>query len=143
VATTGFVDRTFGLDNFTDADIATLAAAADPVSRKVSSSAVFDNFVVRDGLLGDYDIDGDVDNADYTRWRQTFGSSIVQAGNDADGNRNGVVDAADYVIWRRNLGANLVSGSGQVTNVIPEPATLVMLIVGMFVMCSRGRAAVS
>src|SRR5262249_10198619 len=84
LATTGFVGRTFGLDNFTDADISTFAAAADPVSQSLSSSAVFDNFKIRDGLQGDYDNDGDVDNADYTRWRQTFGNTISPIGNDAD-----------------------------------------------------------
>jgi hypothetical protein len=124
LASTGFVDGSFGLDHFTDADISTFAAAADATSQTVSSSAIFDNFVVRDGLLGDYDNDGDVDSADYTRWRQTFGNSISPAGNLADGSHNGIVDAADYAIWRRSLGASLASGSGLSTNVVPEPMSL-------------------
>lgn len=142
VATTGFVDGGFGLNNFTDADIAVFAAAEDPVSQSVSATAVFDNFVVRDGLLGDYDIDGDVDNADYTRWRTTFGSSVFPSGNSADGNRNGIVDAADYVIWRDNLGASILSGAGLGSSVVPEPASLVMLLAvlpGIFWMNLRRR----
>jgi len=53
-------------------------------------------------LQGDYDIDGDVDENDYTVWKQTFGSNLMLA---ADGNKNGIVDAGDYNIWRDNLGA--------------------------------------
>ena len=111
-AVAGFVDRQFGLNNFTDADIATFAVASDSVSQSLSGRALFDNFIVRDGLQGDYDVDGDVDSNDYNRWRATFGSLVINPGHLADGNSNGVVDAADYVVWRNNLGATLFSGTG-------------------------------
>lgn len=124
VANTGFPDRGFGLNNFTDADIAAFAAAADPASQSLSASAVFDNFLVRDGIPGDYDIDGDVDTADYAQWQATFGDPISPAGNLADGSGNGLVDAADFVTWRKNLGSSLVSGSGAGSAVVPEPMTL-------------------
>jgi hypothetical protein len=62
-------------------------------------------------LLGDYDIDGDVDNADYDVWVANFGSTLLLA---ADGNGNGVVDAADYSVWRDHLGATL-PGAGSAT----------------------------
>ena len=126
VATTGFVDRGFGLDNFSDADISAFAASPDAVSQGLSASAVFDNFVIRDGLLGDYDIDGDVDTADYTKWRMTFGTAVSPAGNNADGNKNGVVDAARLrhlakqsgrqPVFRCRLGISIVqfSGSGAI-----------------------------
>lgn len=131
VATTGFVDGNFGLNDFTDADIAAFAAGEDPTSQGLSSTAVFDNFLVRDGLLGDYDIDGDVDNADYSRWRATFGTSIAPAGNNADGNGNGVVDAADYAVWRDNFGASLFSGSGLGSvALVPEPASVLLSLAG-------------
>ena len=132
VATTGFVDRGFGLDNFSDADISAFAASPDAVSQGLSASAVFDNFVIRDGLLGDYDIDGDVDTADYTKWRMTFGTAVSPAGNNADGNKNGVVDAGDYVIWRDNLNASLFSGAGSgaalSSLVVPEPSGLLLIL---------------
>jgi hypothetical protein len=134
-ANPGFVDGAFGLNHFTDADIATLDASADPVSIGLSASAYFDNLVVRDGLLGDYDIDGDVDNADYTRWRTTFGNSVSPAGNLADGNRNGIVDAGDYVIWRASLGANVASGAGLSGNAVPEPAGFLMLLASLGILC--------
>lgn len=48
-------------------------------------------------VVGDYDIDGDVDQDDLTVWRNSYGSTLLLA---ADGNRDGRVDAADYTIWR-------------------------------------------
>ncbi|MFO0789330.1 MAG: PEP-CTERM sorting domain-containing protein [Pirellulales bacterium] len=127
VANTGFVDGAFHLDNFTDADISTFAAAGDPVSQSAGSTAWFDNLVVRDAAYGDYDIDGDIDAADFTRWRQTFGTAVTPAGNGADGNRNGVVDAADYVIWRNAVGAGPAAGAGLAGLVVPEPAVVSLL----------------
>jgi Glucose / Sorbosone dehydrogenase len=53
-------------------------------------------------IVGDYDIDGNVDNDDYGVWRASVGSNLLLA---ADGNRNGVVDTADYVVWRNAMAA--------------------------------------
>jgi hypothetical protein len=140
VVATGFVDGGFGLDNFTDADIATFAAAPDAASMALPGTAYFDNFLIRDGLLGDYDIDGDVDAADYQRWRATFGTAVT-AGHDADGNGNGVVDAADFVVWRDNLGATLFGGAGSgaqsLSTAVPEPASLTLLLAGLFGLLGR------
>ncbi|HEY3391617.1 MAG TPA: hypothetical protein VGK58_02840 [Lacipirellulaceae bacterium] len=98
----GFVDRSLNLDDFTDADISAIAATGDPEGNALASSAVFDNLVIRDGF-GDYDVDGDIDAADYALWRTSYGQSVQYPGNGADGNNNGVVDAADYVVWRNRL----------------------------------------
>jgi hypothetical protein len=146
-AVSGFVDRQFGLDDFTDADIATFAAAADSVSQSLSSRALFDNFVVRDGLQGDYDVDGDVDSNDYNRWRATFGSHVFTPGRLADGNNNGVVDAADYVVWRNNLGANLFSGTGTgaavglsaALSAVPEPSCMLLGLFALSMIASTRR----
>jgi hypothetical protein len=54
-------------------------------------------------LSGDYNRSGNVDQADYTTWKASFGN-LVSPGTGADGNGNGVVDAADYIIWRNHLG---------------------------------------
>jgi hypothetical protein len=66
------------------------------------------------GLLepipGDYDGNRTVEQADYTVWRSTFGTS-VSPGSGADGNGNGTIDAADYAVWRRNVGTMGASGS--------------------------------
>jgi hypothetical protein len=143
-----FVDDTafLELDTFSDADIMSVAAGGDPVSQVITSSAVYDNFVVRDGLLGDYDIDGDSDNADYDRWRATFGQSVGVPGNLADGNKNGVVDAADYAVWRDNLGTSLFTGVGPGLGsaVVPEPGTLALSVISLAAiawMAARSRIA--
>jgi hypothetical protein len=143
-----FVDDTTlqELNTFSDSDIMAVAAESDAVSQALTSSAVYDNFVVRDGLVGDYDIDGDVDNADYSRWRATFGNSVGVPGNLADGNKNGVVDAADYVVWRDNLGASLFTGvsPGLGSAVVPEPSTFVLgIFSGAAVAWAAGRRRVA
>lgn len=57
------------------------------------------------GLLGDYNLDGTVNAADYTVWRDSLG----QTGADlpADGDNSGTVDTSDYMLWRNNFGASL------------------------------------
>jgi len=74
---------------------------------------------------GDYNRDGEIDDADYLRWRSTFGS---QTSVGADGNRNGAIDAADYVTWRKLAG---LPGTGGTTS-IPEPAAFVLLAIVAF-----------
>ncbi|HEY3392943.1 MAG TPA: hypothetical protein VGK58_09565, partial [Lacipirellulaceae bacterium] len=59
-------------------------------------------------LVGDYDGNGRVEQADHAVWRASFGSTSDLA---ADGNRNGVVDLADMVLWRKNLGQSIGAAS--------------------------------
>jgi hypothetical protein len=67
-------------------------------------------------IAGDYAGGGLANSADYSYWRQTFGSRTALA---ADGNNNGIIDAADFVIWRKAAGA---AGAGAVA--APEPLSL-------------------
>ena len=81
-------------------------------------------------LPGDADWDGDVDDLDIGIFRATFG----RTGPDlqADFNDDDVVDLEDFAIIRTNLGR--VSGNGipgsedLAVQVIPEPATIVLLV---------------
>ena len=52
------------------------------------------------GVLGDYDGNNLVDDADYQTWRSSYDLAVPR-GTAADGNRNGIVDTADFVIWRK------------------------------------------
>jgi endoglucanase len=78
-------------------------------------------------LAGDYDNNGMVDLNDYTLWQNTFGQT--GAGLAGDGNLNGIVDAADYTIWRDH--ANLSGAGAHTVGAVPEPATLILLFVGL------------
>jgi hypothetical protein len=80
------------------------------------------------GVLGDYNHNGIVDAADYVVWRKGLGTTYTQA---------------DYNIWRAHFGQTAGSGSGAIANAaVPEPATTIMMIVGMLAMSCRRRAAV-
>lgn len=60
-------------------------------------------------LPGDYNNDKTVNDADYTVWRNNFGSTTNLA---ADGNGDGRVDASDYSVWRDHFGQSLPAGGG-------------------------------
>ncbi|MCG8511096.1 MAG: PEP-CTERM sorting domain-containing protein, partial [Rhodospirillales bacterium] len=77
-------------------------------------------------LAGDYNLDGVVDAADYTVWRDTLNSTTNLY---ADGNNDRVVDVLDYAVWRNNFGmsqAELVEAG----LVVPEPGSLILLLGG-------------
>ncbi|MCA9184157.1 MAG: hypothetical protein R3E01_33840 [Pirellulaceae bacterium] len=83
------------------------------------------------GLAGDYNRNGVVDAADFTVWKDNFGTSLIVA----DGNGNGIVDAADFTVWKDNFGntPELVAAPPAVA--VPEPSGRVMaLLVGILVM---------
>jgi hypothetical protein len=82
---------------------------------------------VTGGVPGDYNGNGVVDAADYTRWRDTL-SQNVAPGTGADGSGNGVIDQADYTYWKTRFGNT--SGSGSLGGAaVPEPTSLVLLFV--------------
>lgn len=77
---------------------------------------------------GDYNLDGAVNAADYTVWRDALGN-LVPPGTMADANANGRVDALDYQLWRRHFGKSAAdfSDHGQSKAAIPEPTSLVLV----------------
>ena len=52
---------------------------------------------------GDYNRNGVVDAADYTKWRDTLGQKVTPY-SGADGDGSGIVDSADYELWKTNFG---------------------------------------
>ncbi len=72
------------------------------------------------GLPGDYNLDGTVDAADYTVWRDNLGTSNVAA----DGNNDGTVDSLDYNVWRSNFGASANASLGVTSGAVPEPSSV-------------------
>ena len=83
-----------------------------------------DNISFLVALTGDYNLDGTVDAADYVVWRKTDGTP------------------AGYNAWRTHFGQTAGSGSSTVANAaVPEPSTLVMLVLAAAGVCSRRRRA--
>jgi PEP-CTERM motif len=90
------------------------------------------------GIGGDYNGNGIVDAADYTVWRDKLGT-MTSLPNDTT---PGSVTQADYDVWKSDFGSHSGSGAGA-NAAIPEPATLLLLLVGILTVCCRRRPMVS
>ncbi len=67
---------------------------------------------------GDYNVDGVVDAADYTVWRDQLGST-APAFSGADGDGSGIVDQIDYDLWRANYGVLVATPIPAVSSMQP------------------------
>jgi hypothetical protein len=75
----------------------------------------------------DFDLDGDVDDTDLDLWQAGNGSGTLHADGDADGDMD--VDGRDFLLWQRQFTGDL--GLLAVQTAVPEPATSLLLILGM------------
>ena len=83
---------------------------------------------------GDYNDDHVVNAADYTMWRDNFGSSTSLPNDDTTG-----VGPDDYDRWKMNFGQ--MAGAGALGLAVPEPSSL-MISIGAFAavgVCGRAR----
>jgi hypothetical protein len=88
------------------------------------------------GLTGDFNDDGKVDAADYVIWRKNTGNNPLP-------NDDGLTtQAARFDLWRANFGAMAGAGGGSGVGAVPEPSTIVCLVLaaGCFVSCTRWRS---
>jgi hypothetical protein len=113
-------------------------ALLDQVSTLLSQLEVEDatNLLNSAAPAGDYNADGNVDDADFTVWKNAFGSATISYGSGADGNFDGVIDAADYTVWRNNYGA-VGAGGGSYVNVVPEPSSMLLSILAAAATCGH------
>ena len=72
---------------------------------------------------GDYNQDGVIDAADYIVWRKGLGTTFTHD---------------DYNVWRAHFGQSAGSGfAAEAHAAVPEPATVLMIIVMVVVICQR------
>jgi hypothetical protein len=90
------------------------------------------------GIPGDYNDDGFVNAADYTRWRDTLGQNVA-AGSGADGDNNGKIEQNDYTVWKTNFGAPAGSGATLGAVPVPEPSAAALALMASVVLavCRR------
>ena len=99
-------------------------------------------------VAGDYNNDGSVNAADYTRWRDNLDAAEGTLPNDTDG---GIIGQAQYITWKENFGrvagttgggsqqilgvveySTLPVGSGSgATAAVPDPSTIIHLGLGL------------
>jgi hypothetical protein len=91
------------------------------------------------GVPGDYNENGVVDAADYVLWRKNNNTAVTLPNDATPG-----TSPADYDVWRAHFGQAAGSGTGaSATTAIPEPATFVLLLLGVLALLARRRANVS
>ncbi|MHB1037986.1 MAG: PEP-CTERM sorting domain-containing protein [Pirellulales bacterium] len=91
-------------------------------------------------LFGDTDLDGKVDIFDVARVQITYGQSgMTWADGDFDG--NGTVDIFDIALMQPNYGMGVAQAPAASPSAVPEPATLVLLVIGLvgLLACARRR----
>jgi hypothetical protein len=83
-------------------------------------------FNVPAAIPGDFNLDGQVDAADFVVWRNAAGET--GSGIAGDGNGDGTVNDADYQLWRANFGLTAPAGPAALQGAaVPEPATIMLL----------------
>lgn len=83
---------------------------------------------------GDFDLDGDVDQADLAILENGYGIDSGAFVDNGDADMDGDVDGDDFLLWQLNLG---VVSSLSAANV-PEPSTIALAALGLLaVFCRR------
>ena len=76
---------------------------------------------------GDFNADGFVDGEDLAQWAAGYGASGAATHLQGDADYDLDVDGADFLAWQRQSGS---AGSASAPTAVPEPAALVLTIVG-------------
>lgn len=80
----------------------------------------------------DFNIDGKVDGADLTKWKQSFG------GVGADANGDGVSNGADFLMWQQQFGSGVPATAA--VGAVPEPASIALCGLATMAMAAYGRS---
>jgi hypothetical protein len=140
IDTTGLASGTFPLlltgvaSSLGPFDTTLRSATGDAIPLSITNGSL----LVAVPIAGDYNRNGDVDAADYVVWRDTLGQ--MGTGLAADGDGSGEIDASDYSVWKMHFGETITSGSASI-RVVPEPVTLVLLLLAAVGWCVQRRWA--
>ena len=91
------------------------------------------------GVPGDYNQNGTIDAADYTVWRDRLGGPPGSLPNDVDG---GVIGLAQYNTWKGNFGLAGSGSAGASPRAVPEPSTMLLVLITTLAICVTARRAV-
>jgi len=84
----------------------------------------------------DFDVDGDVDGADFLTWQCGLGLAVGATRAEGDANGDSAVDALDLQMWKNGFGAAAMGGSAVAANMpIPEPPVIVHAAFVVLVFC--------
>ncbi|MCA9188253.1 MAG: hypothetical protein KDA99_21645 [Planctomycetales bacterium] len=108
-----------------DVEVTAGSSVIESSQAEIEGSFLIDRFYP----AGDYNLNGSVDAADYTVWKDGFGST---ADLDADGNGDGTVDAADYTVWKDHFGESVADAA---VHVVPEPGWMGWLLLAVPLLC--------
>lgn len=111
------------------------------VTGTVNATSAF--YVAINGIPGDFQLDGDVDAADLTLWKNGYGLAAGAAPNNGDANADGSVDGADFLLWQRNLGVMPPVAATPNVSAVPEPGMMgaCLAALGALVAVRRKRCA--
>ena len=81
---------------------------------------------------GDFDLDRDVDGADYLILLRNFGLLAGARFDQGDADLDGVIDADDLAVWKTHYGFQGGSFATAALSTIPEPSALLLSLFGVF-----------
>jgi len=111
---------------------ATSAGQGDVTANIEATTVIRSNF---EPIEGDFNVDGVVNQHDYTLWRDSLGETVTPGtGYDVDG--SGEIDAGDYMIWKTNFGtgAPTSAAAGLGSTPVPEPHALLLGVVSCLIL---------
>ncbi len=76
-------------------------------------------------LTADFNLNGVVDTADYTLWRDLRTVPLTAGTYDVDANSDGHVDGLDLAVWQASFSQLTTANASAAT--VPEPCTLLLL----------------
>ncbi|MCA9241233.1 MAG: NPCBM/NEW2 domain-containing protein, partial [Planctomycetales bacterium] len=106
------------------------------------ASALF--LITEPSLAGDFNGDGVVDAADYTKWRDNLGVSDSALAPGSTRDNDGIVDPDEYTLWKDNYGATSTSAASQnlkTQALVPEPDSVALLLGLIAVGAERNRCS--